>query len=89
LKRAATLKPLPDLTSDEAAEAFVGNADLTTFDLSGFQPMQFELKAKSANVSMRMPQDLLTALKAKAAREGIPYQRFIRHAIEKALNQRS
>lgn len=29
------LKPLPKLGSDEAAEKFVAEADLTKFDLSG------------------------------------------------------
>jgi predicted DNA binding CopG/RHH family protein len=32
-----------------------------------------------------MPESLVRAVKARAAERGIPYQRFIREAIEKAL----
>jgi predicted DNA binding CopG/RHH family protein len=35
---------------------------------------------------MRMPQALLDALKARAEREGVPYQRFIRQTLEQALS---
>jgi predicted DNA binding CopG/RHH family protein len=42
-------------------------------------------KAKTANVSMRIPQALPDALKDRAKREGVPYQRFIRRALEQAL----
>jgi hypothetical protein len=40
----ATNKPLPTLHSDEGAEAFVANDDLTSYDLSGFKPMNFEVE---------------------------------------------
>jgi predicted DNA binding CopG/RHH family protein len=78
-------KPLPTFKSDKEAEDFVENADLTDFDLSGGQPVQYEFKAKNANISMRVPQQLLDAVKAKAEREGIPYQRFIRQTLEQAV----
>ena len=34
---------------------------------------------------MRVPQALMDALKAKAQERGIPYQRLVREAIERAL----
>jgi hypothetical protein len=37
-------KPLPTLHSDEDAEAFVANDGLTSYDLSGFKPMNFEVE---------------------------------------------
>jgi predicted DNA binding CopG/RHH family protein len=79
------LKRFPAFKSDLAAERFVDKADLSQYDFSGFKPMRFELKAKTANVSMRMPQELLFALKAQAKREGIPYQRLMRQALENSL----
>lgn len=79
------LKSFPAHKSDAAAEAFVAKADLSEYDFSGFQPMRFEFKAKTANVSMRMPQDLLIAVKSRAKKDGVPYQRFIRQALERAL----
>jgi predicted DNA binding CopG/RHH family protein len=37
---------------------------------------------------MRLPKSLLTAVKAKALAQGIPYQRFIRQALEQAIELR-
>jgi predicted DNA binding CopG/RHH family protein len=51
-------------------------------------PGQFEFENKSARVSMRMPAPLLAAVKARAKARGIPYQRYIREAIERALSER-
>jgi predicted DNA binding CopG/RHH family protein len=79
------LKQLPALTSDEDAEQFVETADLTEYDLSQFKPMHFELQPKSERVNMRLPKTLLDAARARAKAEGIPYQRFIRRALELAL----
>jgi len=79
------LRPLPRLNSDEEARRFVAEADLTEYEVSGFTPVQFEFEKKSARVNMRLPESLLNAVKAKAQARGIPYQRFIREAIEHAL----
>lgn len=79
------LKQLPVLMSDEEAEDFVVNSDLTEYDLSGFKRVHFELQPKSERVNMRLPKSLLDAVRAKAAEEGIPYQRLIRRALEKEL----
>ena len=81
-------KPLPRLKTDEEAERFVAEADLSEYDLSGFKPARFEFEKKSARVNMRLPEPLLDAVKAKARARGIPYQRFIREAIERALAER-
>ena len=79
------LKQFPDLGSDEEAEDFVANADLTEYDWSGFQRVHFELQPKTERVNMRLPKSLLDAARAKAAAEGIPYQRLIRRALEREL----
>lgn len=82
------LEPLPPLKTDEDAERFVDEADLSEYDLRGFKPARFEFEKKSARVNMRLPEPLLNAVKAKARARGIPYQRFIREAIERALVNR-
>ena len=65
----------------------VARADhLTAYDLSGLKPVQFEFAAKEARVNMRLPGELLAAVKAAASKAGMPYQRFIRHALERAVN---
>lgn len=79
------LKPLPTFRTDKEAEDFVDNADLTEYDLSGGRFVRFELRRKDRQVNLRMPQDMLDAVKARAKARDIPYQRFIREAIEKAL----
>lgn len=79
-------KPLPLFPSDADAEAFVASADLTKYDLSPLTPTRFEFSSKDARVNMRLPAELLDAVKATAARKGIPYQRFIRQALEQALH---
>jgi predicted DNA binding CopG/RHH family protein len=84
-KATPELKPLPVLLSDEAAEHFLETADLTEYDLSGFKPLRFELQPKGERVNMRLPKSLLDEVRARALSEGIPYQRYIRRALESAL----
>ena len=80
-----TLKPLPRLKSDTEAERFVDAADLGDYDMSGFSPAHFEFERKDTQVNLRMPEGLLKALKERAKKRGIPYQRFIRETLERAL----
>lgn len=70
---------------DEEAERFVDTADLSEYDLSGARPVRFEFEKKSARVNMRLPAPLLEAVKEHARARGIPYQRFIREALERAV----
>jgi predicted DNA binding CopG/RHH family protein len=80
-------KTVPNLTSDEDAEAFL-DQDLSDLDFSQFKPQRFEFEPKSARVNMRLPEPLLDAVKRRAAARGIPYQRFIREALETAVTAR-
>lgn len=41
-------KRFPVFQSDEEAERFVDEADLSEFDFSGFKPMRFELEKRQA-----------------------------------------
>lgn len=75
-------KPMPSLRSDKGAEAFVGKADLSQYDLSGFKPMRFEIEPKAAALNMRLPVSLLEAVKAKAEARGVPYTRYVRMLLE-------
>ena len=81
-------KSLPMLTSDKEAEEFVATADLTDYDLSNMRMVRFEFQPKSERVNMRLPRPLLDAVKATAAKAGIPYQRFIRQTLEMAVQPR-
>jgi len=79
------LKPMPTLGSDVDAQQFIETADLSTYDLSGFKPMQFEFEPKAAALNMRLPQNLLDALKLKARAKGMPYTRYVRLVLESAV----
>ncbi|PIQ53266.1 MAG: hypothetical protein COW02_07435 [Comamonadaceae bacterium CG12_big_fil_rev_8_21_14_0_65_59_15] len=76
------LKPMPTLGSDVDADKFVDTADLSTYDLSGFKSTRFEFEPKAAALNMRLPQNLLDALKQKAQAKGIPYTRYVRLLLE-------
>lgn len=80
-------KKIPTFSSDADAERFVETADLSEYDLSRFQPVRFEFERKSARINMRLPEKLLDAVKAKAAARGMPYQRFIRETLERAITK--
>jgi predicted DNA binding CopG/RHH family protein len=82
-------KPIPTFRTDEEAEDFVAKADLSDYDLSGGQVVRFEMRPKDKAVSLRLPGKLLDAVRATSKREGVPYQRFIRMAIESALHEAS
>jgi predicted DNA binding CopG/RHH family protein len=82
-------KRIPSFKTDKEAEDFVNKADLSKYDLSGATPVGFEFEKKSARVNMRLPAPLLEAVKESARKRGIPYQRFIRDALEKAVMKHS
>jgi predicted DNA binding CopG/RHH family protein len=79
-------KPLPQFSTDEEAERFVDHADLTQYDLTGGTRLsEFEFNKKSARINLRVPESLVSAVKARAKERNVPYQRLIREAIEKSL----
>jgi predicted DNA binding CopG/RHH family protein len=49
------------------------------------RPVRFEFQAKDERLNMRLPRPLLEAVKAMANQAGVPYQRFIRRALENAV----
>ncbi|MEM9990845.1 MAG: CopG family antitoxin [Bacteroidota bacterium] len=82
-------KQLPELTSDAEAEVFLEHdiSDYLDPDVNPFVPVKFEFLPKDNNVNLRLPSPLLAAVKAQATQQGIPYQRFIRMALERSLTQ--
>lgn len=81
-------KKLPRFRNDREAEEFVDKADLTEYDLSEMRPVRFEFQPKSERVNMRLPRQLLDAVRSSAAKAGVPYQRFIRQALEEAVERK-
>ena len=77
-------KKAPPLKTDRQAEAFLGQ-DLSNLDFSQFKPARFEFEKKDDQINMRVPKPLLEAVKARARARGIPYTRFIRETLERAM----
>ncbi len=82
-------KRIPSFKSDREAEAFVASADLSKYDLSGAELVRFELKRKDKSINLRLSAPLLDAVRRKARSAGVPYQRFIRLTLERAVRERS
>jgi predicted DNA binding CopG/RHH family protein len=78
-------KKIPAFKNDRAAAAFVNRADLSHYDLSGAQFVRFEIKRKDKSINLRLSEELYDAVRERAARAGLPYQRFIRLTLEQAL----
>jgi predicted DNA binding CopG/RHH family protein len=78
---------IPKLTTDAEAEAFL-DQDLSDLDFSQFKPTRFEFGPKDARVNMRLPLPLLEAVKVRASARGVPYQRYIREALEAAVGRK-
>ncbi len=77
-------KKVPRLKTDKQAEEFLAQ-DLSNLDFSQFAPARFEFEKKSDQINMRVPRPLLLAVKARAKARGIPYTRFIRETLERAI----
>lgn len=80
--------------SDEEAEAFVVNADLSEYDFSGFRQMSevladTENRRKTKTITFRLSEELLSMLKAEAEAQDMPYQRLMRRLLAKGLMRAS
>ncbi|MFY9673732.1 MAG: BrnA antitoxin family protein [Terriglobales bacterium] len=80
-------KKIPSFKSDRAAAAFVDKADLSQYDLSGAKLVRFEIRRKDKSINLRLSEELYDAVRQRAARAGLPYQRFIRLTLEQALGE--
>ena len=79
-------KRIPTFKSDHAVSAFVDKAELTEYDLSGARLTSFEIKPKDKSINLRLSGELYDAVRKRAARAGVPYQRFIRLTLEQAIS---
>jgi len=80
-------KKLPALKSDSAAERLL-DKDLSEYlAADNLDPFPFEYKPKAKSVNLRMSDELLSAVRAAARRSRIPYQRYIRQALERAIRR--
>lgn len=79
-------KKISTFKNDSEAEEFLDQADLSEYDLSDAQLVQFEFQPKIHRVTMRLSEPLFKAIQNEAEKEGMPYQWFIRKALENAVH---
>jgi predicted DNA binding CopG/RHH family protein len=81
-------KKVPAFKNSRAAAAFVDKADLSQNAFSGAQTIRFEMKRKDKSINLRLPEELYDAVRQRATLAGLPYQHFIRLALENAIATR-
>ncbi|MFN0278068.1 MAG: CopG family antitoxin [Pyrinomonadaceae bacterium] len=78
-------KQLPRFKTDEEIEAFM-KKDLTDYITpENFSPATFEFEPKEKVVNLRMSTALFDRVKNAAKKKKIPYQRYIRQALEHSV----
>jgi predicted DNA binding CopG/RHH family protein len=75
---------MPQLKTDKEAEDFL-EGDLSNLDFSQFQPVRFEFEKKDEQINLRVSGSLMAAVRARAKARGVPYTRFIRETLERAV----
>lgn len=77
---------LPEFANEDEERAFWANVDLSDyFEPDDFAAVSFpNLKPTSRSISIRFPEYVLDAVKAKANEMGVPYQALIKEAVIKA-----
>lgn len=78
-------KRFPTLKSDTQVEKLL-ESDLSDFiGRRGVQRMSFEFAPKDRVVNLRISEGLLAEVKRRSKAAGVPYQRFIRDALEQVV----
>ena len=79
---------IPEFRTDEELEAFL-EQDLSDYITpENFRRARFEFLPKTRQVNLRFSEALLDAVRERAREQGISYQRYIRQAVERALDDR-
>ena len=59
------------------------------FERKDWKHVRYEMKPKNKVVTLRMSESLLAAIKLRAERDGLDYQKWIRLIVEEKLGQAS
>jgi predicted DNA binding CopG/RHH family protein len=82
-------KKLPKIRTDKEAEDIL-NEDLSDFiNKDNFKRTTFEFATKDKSITIRISDPLLNSVQSVAEKQGVPYQRIIRQAIEEYLKKAS
>ena len=81
------LKKIPEFKNEEEERLFWETHDTSDyFDLENAKEVKFpNLKKTTKSISIRLPVDMLEALKVKANAIDVPYQSYIKMILKKEL----
>lgn len=80
------MKRVTEFKTDAEAEAFL-EQDLSDLDFGQFKPMRFEIAQKDAVLTVRVPEALMSRVRARAEKIGVPYSRYVRMVLESDLDR--
>ena len=82
-------KKLQKITTDKEAKDIL-NEDLSDYiNKDNFKRITFEFAPKDKTITIRISNPLLNSVQSVAEKQGVPYQRIIRQAIEEYLKKAS
>lgn len=84
-----TLKKMPPLNTDEEAEAFLENEDLSEYDWSGARRLYLNLRPQIEEVTIALPAEVASALKKRAEVLDLAFPQYLVQLLEHAVNQYS
>ena len=82
-----TIKTIPTFKNENEERNFWENNDITEYvDLSNAKRVRFpNLKKTTKSISIRLPVDMIDALKVKANSMDVPYQSLIKMILSEGL----
>jgi predicted DNA binding CopG/RHH family protein len=81
-------KQLPEFKTDDDAIAFLEQNDLSDYlTKDNLFPANFEFLPKDQKVSLRLSSQFMEVIKEVAAKQGMSYQKYIRLAVERSVQQ--
>ena len=82
-----TIKTIPTFKDENEEREFWENNDITEYaDLSNAKRVRFpNLKKTTKSISIRLPVDMIDALKVKANSMDVPYQSLIKMILNEGL----
>ncbi|MCE7027927.1 CopG family antitoxin [Jiella avicenniae] len=79
------LKQMPHFATDEEAERFVDEADLSEYDLSGFRPMKLVRRGSTDRYTIQLESELLFRIDARARELGVSIDEYLLSLAKKDL----
>lgn len=73
--------------TDKEAEDYLEQDLSSIIGSKDFKKIKFELKPKNSSITLRLPEELKSAFKEKAKREGLSYQKLMREALENYIKE--